>query len=1389
MFTEAQEDAMAIQGTVPGSGYGNPYVDSLITGYAWGQPNLVSGGEIRVAFGVGSIPGHDGEGYPWLDFEQAAFHRVLDSFEAVCNVTFVSASSFADADIVWYSVDGSVYEKDSVLADHGLPDGEQSQVIGRFRYDTPSWNYLDPGGAGYSTILHEVLHGLGLDHPHLDPAPDSPGHTAFPGVDDKFDTGDHGLNQGIWTVMSYNRGWDPADVSLYTGHAQTPMAFDVAALQAMYGVNTSHHTGDEVYHLGVDYDATGYGWFCIWDAGGDNDTISAAGMNTDAIIDLHAATLVEGDPDAGGRPSYYVTSDGIPAAAHGYTIANGVVIENATGGHGNDQLLGNSAWNTLTGGAGADRLDGGDGFDTAVYDNTHETMQIIDMIYTDAGTLDAAGDTFISIERILGSDGEDWIAGTNADESLLGRGGNDRLWGRFGADVLDGGSGTDLAGYESAVTADLMFGYLNTGEAAGDQYIGIEGIFGSFDQDDLRGDDNDNDLYGNRGSDLLHGRGGVDEIWGDRGSDTLWGDQGDDTLDGGSGNDTMYGGLDNDTYFVDDEGDVVIEYAHDAGTDTVIAKLPTYQLGDAVEDLTMTMRAGDITGIGNELANTITAIDTDFAPTGPRADLQFTLDGQGGADSLIGSVRADVLIGGDGDDWLSPGSEDWQGNEDGADILVFADGWDHDTVVGFAVGEDVLDLSQVSGLTSFGQLMIASDENGDAKVSYGDNSITLEGVSTVTAASFRFAATTVTGSDGFDIVYAGASTVANGFHFSVAGSGVEAVVGNAGNDVLDGSGTADYQTMLFGGDGDDVLIPDSGGSYTLQGGAGNDTAIFAGNRGDYTIMTNPDGWYGWTTVTDNASDAVNWLQTVERLQFADGTIDTPEVPQPEMGTAAGDVMTAGEGGATLHGLSGNDQLTGGMGNDVIDGGIGVDELRGGAGNDTLFADSTDVIIDGGEGYDSVYADDSQGAAGALHFRMADSNVEFVYGGLGKDVIDATGVTTSVQLVGQWGDDVLTGGAGDDELLGDEFLVGGGNDMLDGGAGNDWLTGGLGSDTAVFHGARSDYTVTALADGGYQITDSVAGRDGTDSVWSVEFLQFADGTLADGTFLIEPLTGTEGNDTIAGGDGDERIRGLGGNDTLSGGGGDDVIDGGADRNDLSGGAGDDTLIGGSTFDTMDGGDGDDTLIGTGGQTTMFGGDGDDTMTGSLTSNNAMYAGLGNDTMTGGEWTDWMYDVWGGNDVMRGGGGYDVIVDHQGVNLLYGEGGDDWIISATDQGSLLDGGEGDDTLFASFGGNTLLGGAGRDILEVQEGGAIANILTGGADADTFVYRAGVSVAANVIVTDFEDGVDHIGLRFQPFDQLTITDSAEGAVITYYDHSPMVLAGVSASQITQDDFMILA
>ncbi len=99
------------------------------------------------------------------------------------------------------------------------------------------------------------------------------------------------------------------------------------------------------------------GWFCLWDAGG-RDTITAAQASAGVVIDLRAATLQQGDHHAGG---FVCREKGV---AGGYTIANGVTLENATGGRSADRLQGNSAANVLSGGDGADTLLGDAGNDT-----------------------------------------------------------------------------------------------------------------------------------------------------------------------------------------------------------------------------------------------------------------------------------------------------------------------------------------------------------------------------------------------------------------------------------------------------------------------------------------------------------------------------------------------------------------------------------------------------------------------------------------------------------------------------------------------------------------------------------------------------------------------------------------------------------------------------------------------------------------------------------------------------------------------------------------------------------------------------------------------------------------------------------------------------------------
>ena len=129
----------------------------------------------------------------------------------------------------------------------------------------------------------------------------------------------------------------------------------------------------------------------------------------------------------------------------------------------------------------------------------------------------ATGDSFESIENLLGSDFDDILSGsTGVDNILMGGGGNDILRGRGGADTLDGGSGTDIADYGDAsgeINVSLATGYTGGAHALGDVFISIEGLSGGNFNDRLTGDAGANVLDGGPGgNDILVGYGGADRF-------------------------------------------------------------------------------------------------------------------------------------------------------------------------------------------------------------------------------------------------------------------------------------------------------------------------------------------------------------------------------------------------------------------------------------------------------------------------------------------------------------------------------------------------------------------------------------------------------------------------------------------------------------------------------------------------------------------------------------------------------------------------------------------------------------------------------------------------------------------------------------------------------------
>ena len=104
-------------------------------------------------------------------------------------------------------------------------------------------------------------------------------------------------------------------------------------------------------------------------------------------------------------------------------------------------------------------------------------------------------------------------------------------------------------------------------------------------------------------------------------------------------------------------------------------------------------------------------------------------------------------------------------------------------------------------------------------------------------------------------------------------------------------------------------------------------------------------------------------------------------------------------------------------------------------------------------------------------------------------VDGNGANNSI--TGNSGSNVILGFAGSDTLNG-----GGGDDTLNGGPGNDVLNGGAGIDTAVFTGNFNNYGITYNSTSKiYTLVDKRAGSpDGTDTVTSLEKLQFANATI-------------------------------------------------------------------------------------------------------------------------------------------------------------------------------------------------------------------------------------------------------------------------------------------------------
>lgn len=326
-----------------------------------------------------------------------------------------------------------------------------------------------------------------------------------------------------------------------------------------------------------------------------------------------------------------------------------------------------------------------------------------------------------------------------------------------------------------------------------------------------------------------------------------------------------------------------------------------------------------------------------------------------------------------------------------------------------------------------------------------------------------------------------------------------------GEDGFDPNPYQPYDLSVGMTTGDMVRIDGDTGAFVRFDGWNSSFARMGGDRldmtgiervyttaGDDTIRagqaTSPDGWQGISIFAGAGDDDIN-------------------------GSRFDDVIDGGSGNDTIRAGAGNDFVNSSTGDDLIYGGAGDENIRWGIG-DAHWHDPGNDTIYGGEGHDLINVwvkdgdfdgagniagghvvisatrqwGDFQGTAevgnGSGVSTLRFQGFEQGWTHEGDDTIDGGAARVwgdvGIHWNTRWGDDQITGTAGNDTLEGGE-----GRDTIEGGAGDDLISangdffnmdapGDGDADTLVFREGHGHDTVLAF-DAGVDVLD-LGGRD-------------------------------------------------------------------------------------------------------------------------------------------------------------------------------------------------------------------------------------------------------------------------------------------------------------------------
>ncbi|MGZ9062039.1 MAG: hypothetical protein ACXW2K_09015, partial [Allosphingosinicella sp.] len=1087
--------------------------------------------------------------FGWTQYEKDQLLLAMQEYTKILGISFVETNTPTGATFRVITNSSLAYGAYAYPQDPAY--GTQKGIM-VFNVDNRGWDLDNPnpavttdglgrGGYAFSTILHEAGHAMGLAHPH----DTGGGSTVMLGVVGASGSlGVFNLNQGVYTQMSYNGGWqthpdgartansDPAGFRSDAGWLATMGAFDIAQLQARYGVAPAYATGDNVYTM-LDVNAEGTFWETIYDTGGI-DTIAYNGVRG-AQIDLNTATL-----------DYTVTGGGIVSFVHnlpgettaqaikgGFLIANGIVIENATGGSGNDVLVGNQVGNVLTGNGGNDQLMGQGGNDTLVGGGGATDTAYYDGVsshYTVTRNVDGTGritsytvtDVFPANAAPINDEGTDTLVGVEAIHF------SDMTMSIAGPVVLYDGGGAEVGSYTTIQGAI---------DASSDGYT-VRVLAGTYNENLTV--NKDITIEGsNAGTPGAGAR--VDEAI-VNGLVSIVADG--VTLDGLTITGAPLFGQDITAIFVNNDNATLTNLILD-GPDDGYGIQTTY--GGGVTGLILSNSLVTEWGAGTYFNPTtgFTATGNSFTGNGNDIlgddwDSSSFIDNNSFNDSVGSHIGYGTYLSvEDMRDFVGTNNTFTGTGSRAVGIFAYGDGTPG--------GQDVTGTEYADGF--FGSEFVAGSGNdstfhglgGNDSMSGGAGNDSYDGGSGIDTAAFNGIATIAETATGWTVTTStdGTDTLEN----------VEIVNDSAPGKILlvQNGGYATIQEAIdAAANGDTILV--AAGTYVENLNVNKDVTILgANNHGvDGTAARGPESVIDGQIVINAAGATVDGVKLVGA---ADGSLGTTAVEVKANGFTLSNSILDGSGDTAI--------ITGSV--------TGLD-----IGRNLIRGYSIGVYVSGG------------GTTGSIHNNRFQGDGGVAQTGLGN------GVNSESSHVG------IANNAFDGIYSGTLNLFPFGPDSVDL---NSYITGNTITNTPVARPVQIYPT---------SLTHHIIGTDFNEA-FNGDTSGAPGAFVFDGRGGDDHAWGGEEGDTLSGGTGNDQLFGNGGADTLSGGDNNDIVTGGAGNDALAGGNGVDTLNGGDDDDSLDGGTGNDNLNGDNGDDTMYGAAGNDNLHGGAGTDTAVYDG--------------------------------------------------------------------------------------------------------------------------------------------------------------------------------------